>query len=111
MSSTHNDHYTYRVQWSPEDDAHIGTVAEFPSLSWAADDVFDALSGIHRLVADILADMLETGETPPEAIADRKFSGKFMVRIPPEQHRKLALEAAEQQVSLNRLAQARLVGA
>ncbi len=31
-----------------------------------------------------------------------------MTRIPPEQHRKLAIEAAEQGVSLNRLASERL---
>ncbi len=31
-----------------------------------------------------------------------------MVRIPPEQHRRLAIEAAEAGVSLNRLASSRL---
>ena len=31
-----NDHYTYRVTWSPEDDQHVGLCAEFPSLSWLA---------------------------------------------------------------------------
>lgn len=107
----HSEHYTYRVQWSSEDNAHIGTVAEFPSLSWAADDLLEAFVGIRQLVSDVLDDMQESGETPPEAIADRNYSGKFMVRIPPELHRKLAVEAAEQQVSLNKLAQARLVGA
>ncbi|WP_455290015.1 toxin-antitoxin system HicB family antitoxin [Cupriavidus necator] len=29
-------------------------------------------------------------ETIPVALADQKFSGKFHVRIPPEQHRALA---------------------
>ena len=55
--------------------------------------------------------MEDTGETPPEAIANRSYSAKFMVRITPEAHRQLALEAAEQQVSLNRLAASRLAGA
>ncbi|NMD47819.1 MAG: toxin-antitoxin system HicB family antitoxin, partial [Propionibacterium sp.] len=35
-------------------------------------------------------------------------SGKFMVRLPPELHRQLAIEAAEQHVSLNRLISGRL---
>ncbi|MDR0959232.1 MAG: type II toxin-antitoxin system HicB family antitoxin [Propionibacteriaceae bacterium] len=102
------EHYTYSVHWSPEDACHIGTVAEMPSLSWVSDDPNTAFSGIRRLVADVVADMRTNGETPPEAIADKDYSGKFMVRIPPEAHRRLALEAAEQNISLNRLAATRL---
>ncbi len=26
------DHFTYRVTWSPEDGEHVGLCAEFPSL-------------------------------------------------------------------------------
>ncbi len=58
----------------------------------------------------MLDDMVATGETPPEAIADRPYSGKFLVRIPPEAHRQLAVEAAEQNISLNRLVANRLAG-
>ncbi len=43
-----------------------------------------------------------------EALATRKFSGKFLLRVPPELHRELALEAAEAGISLNRLASAKL---
>ncbi|MFT3889433.1 MAG: toxin-antitoxin system HicB family antitoxin [Arachnia sp.] len=107
---TNPDHYTYRVRWSAEDAAFVGSAAEFPSLSWCAEDPASALTGIRSLIDDVVADMVETGESPPEAIADRTYSGKFMVRIPPEAHRQLALEAAEQHVSLNRLAAVRLVG-
>lgn len=46
-----------------------------------------------------------------QVVADRRYSGKFVVRLTPEAHRQLALEAAEQRVSLNRLAASRLVGA
>ena len=107
---TNAEHYTYRVRWSAEDAAYIGTVAEMPSLSWAADTQADAFAGIRSLVTDVLDDMLVNGETPPEAIADRSYSGKFMVRVTPEVHRQLAIDAAEQHVSLNRLAASRLVG-
>ena len=50
------------------------------------------------------------GLTIPEPIAGRAYSGKFMVRVPPETHRALALQAAEAGVSLNRLISARLAG-
>lgn len=104
------EHYTYRVRWSVEDEAYVGTVAEFPSLSWIDDKPLDGFVGIRHVVADVLADMTANGEEPPEAIANRTYSDRFMVRVPPELHRQLAIEAAEQHVSLNRLAATRLTG-
>ncbi|MGO1405663.1 type II toxin-antitoxin system HicB family antitoxin [Agrococcus casei] len=106
---TYSDHYTYRVRWSAEDAAFVGTVAEWPSLSWVADSNRAAFEGIQTLVSDVLEEMRAAGETVPEPIADRRYSGKFMVRIPPEAHRELALAAAEQDVSINRLVSSRLI--
>ncbi len=39
---------------------------------------------------------------------DRTYSGKFVARVPPELHRQLVIEAADQHVSLNRLISSRL---
>lgn len=103
-----NDRYTYRVTWSEEDEEYVGLCAEFPSLSWLAGSPEEALAGIRALVADVVADMQANGEVVPEPIATRRYSGNFMVRVPPELHRRLALEAAEAGVSLNRLASAKL---
>ena len=102
------DHYAYRVIWSAEDEEYVGLCSEFPSLSWLEPTPDEAFSGIRRVVAEVLEDMLEDGETPPEPIADRSYSGNFMVRVPPELHRALVLRAAEEGVSLNRLVSARL---
>jgi predicted HicB family RNase H-like nuclease len=103
-----NDRYTYRVTWSEEDQEHVGLCAEFPSLSWLASSPEAALHGIRTVVAKVVKDMHANGETVPEPLASRHFSGKFMVRVPPEVHRQLAVEAAEAGVSLNRLASAKL---
>ncbi|MCB0000139.1 MAG: type II toxin-antitoxin system HicB family antitoxin [Anaerolineales bacterium] len=102
------DRYTYRVTWSDEDEAHVGLCAEFPSLSWLAASPEEALRGIRQIVAGVVADMEQSGEKIPEPIAAKQYSGKFLVRVPPEIHRRLALEAAEAGVSLNRLASAKL---
>ena len=102
------DHYTYRVTWSPEDQEHVGLCIEMPSLSWLAKAPEEALSGIRALVADCARDMQSRGETVPEPIAERRYSGEFKVRIPPQQHRNLVIEASEQGVSLNRLVSAKL---
>jgi len=98
-----NDHYTYRVTWSEEDGEYVGLCAEFASLSWLDAEPESALQGIRRVVAEVVADLQKSGEPVPEPLAIKKFSGRFMVRIPPELHRELALEAAEAGVSLNRL--------
>ena len=103
-----NDHYTYRVTWSEEDGEYVGLCAEFPSLSWLASEPEAALHGIRQVVGDVVADLRKGGESVPEPFAMRKYSGRFMVRVPPDLHRKLAVEAAESGVSLNRLASDKL---
>ncbi len=103
-----NDRYTYRVTWSEEDNEYVGLCAEFPSLSWLAPLPEDALKGIRQVVAKVVADLKANGEPVPEPIAVKQYSGKFMVRIPPELHRRLTIEAAEAGISLNRLASEKL---
>lgn len=103
-----NDHYTYRVTWSDEDGEYVGLCTEFPSLSWLAESQEEALVGIRRLVSDVVEDMRDNGEAVPEPFSTRRFSGRFVVRIPPELHRKLAETAAEEGVSMNRLVSSRL---
>jgi predicted HicB family RNase H-like nuclease len=102
------DRYTYRVTWSEDDSEYVGLCAEFPSLSWLAKKPEIALKGIRKLVEDVVKDMRKQGEEVPEPIARRNYSGKFMVRVPPQVHRKLAIQAAESGVSLNRLASSKL---
>lgn len=102
------DRYTYRVTWSEEDQEYVGLCAEFPSLSWLEGTPEKALVGIRRLVQQTLAEMKKSGEDLPEPISLKSFSGKFMVRVPPETHRRLALQAAESGVSLNRLISSKL---
>lgn len=104
------DHYTYRLTWSADDGEHVGLCAEFPSLSWLAPTQAEALEGILQIVADVVADMKANGEPVPQPLAEKRYSGEFRVRIPPELHRALAMQAAEQGISLNRLASAKLAG-
>ena len=98
-----SNHYTYRAEWSPEDNEYVGLVAEFPSLSWLAPTAADAVAGASRLVDDVLTDMAEAGETPPTPLTERRYSGNLSFRTSPAQHRALAIEAAEQNVSVNQL--------
>ncbi len=103
-----HDKYTYRVTWSEEDEEYVGLCAEFPSLSWLAQTPEAALRGVCKLVQEVVVDMSNNGEAVPEPLATKHFSGKFMIRVPPELHRQLAIQAVEAGVSLNRLASAKL---
>ena len=89
-----------RVTWSEEDGEYIGLCAEFPSLSWLASEPEAALQGIRQVVAEVVADLQASGEDVPEPLALKKYSGRFMVRVPPELHRRLAMEAVKSGVSL-----------
>jgi len=103
-----SDHYSYRVTWSDEDQEYVGLCAEFPSLSHLASSPEAALRGVRRLVAGVVRDLRRSHEGIPEPIATRRFTGKLLVRLPPETHRRLALQAAEAGVSINRLVSSKL---
>ncbi len=100
--------YTYRVTGSEDDQEHVGSCAEFPSLSWLESTPEKALVGIRNLVRLCITDMQSDNEVTPEPISTKNFSGKFMARITPETHRMLAIKAAEDGVSLNRLISSKL---
>ncbi|MCA9358518.1 type II toxin-antitoxin system HicB family antitoxin [Candidatus Kaiserbacteria bacterium] len=102
------DRYTYRVTWSEDDQEYVGLCAEFPSLSWLEKTPEKALKGIRQLVSQCVEDLREDHQDIPEPIATKNYSGKFMVRVPPETHRMLAIQAAESGVSLNRLISSKL---
>jgi predicted HicB family RNase H-like nuclease len=95
--------YTYRVRWSEEDGEYLATVAEFPSLSWLDGDQVGAFTGIVSLVRDVVEDMVAESEEVPLPLSMREYSGNVRLRMPPAQHRELAIRAAEEGVSLNRL--------
>lgn len=97
------DHYTYRVSWSAEDGEHIATCVEFPSLSWLAHSQVEALKGLEAVIEDVLSDLEAEGEPIPRPLSERGYSGKFNVRVGEILHRDLAIEAAEDGMSLNQL--------
>jgi predicted HicB family RNase H-like nuclease len=97
------DRYTYRVTWAKEDQEFVATCAEFPSLSWLDRSPEKALAGIRKVVVQCVEDMTRSNEPIPEPLSAKSFSDRFMVRVPPRLHRRLATLAAESGISLNRL--------
>lgn len=95
--------YSYRVFWSDEDAAFVATVDELPGLSGIGDTQEEALKELRVAVGVGLEWIAEEGGSIPEPLGKRVYSGKFNLRLPPEHHRALALEAARQGLSLNQL--------
>lgn len=102
------DRYLKIVEWSRKDGCYVGTC---PGL---------ILGGIHgRNQAKVFSELCEAveeavrlleseGRPLPPATAGKRYSGKIMIRIPPELHKKLAIQALKEGESINRLVQHRL---
>jgi predicted RNase H-like HicB family nuclease len=102
------DKYTYRIEWSEDDQCHVARCLEFPSLSAHGDTIAEALREIEYVVAESVKWMQEEGEAAPEPLGLKKFKGHLTLRIPPEKHRDLAIRCAEEGISVNRFILSRL---
>jgi predicted HicB family RNase H-like nuclease len=95
------DKYTYKVEWSEEDNVHIAGCLEFPSLLAHGNTPGTALSEIEKVVKECINWMEDEGEPIPEPFGLKKFKGNLTLRVPPEVHKKLVMKSAEEGVSLN----------
>jgi hypothetical protein len=62
---------------------HISRTEIEQPYGWLDENPEAALAGVRNVVADAVKDMKANGETPPETLSSKCFSGKFMLRIPP----------------------------
>jgi predicted HicB family RNase H-like nuclease len=102
------DKYTYRTQWSEEDEVFLCRCLEFNSIVTHGDSTEQAIKECKkavRLACDVLR---ESRKDLPLPFGVQHFSGKFQVRITEDVHRELVTEAAEQGVSLNHLVSMKL---
>lgn len=108
-SGTAAPRYAYRVFWSPEDGEYVATTLEWgQGVSWLDADPDLALRGLRALIDQAVAALTEEGKPIPEPLADRVYNGKVLLRMPVSLHRSLTIDAAEEGVSVNQLAVARL---
>jgi predicted HicB family RNase H-like nuclease len=72
-----------------------------PWLSRWAPTLREAIAAIEEAVDECISEREAAGDELPAALTDRQYSGKFVVRTSPALHARLAVEAAEQNVSMN----------
>jgi predicted HicB family RNase H-like nuclease len=86
------------IDFDPEDKTFSGTVAGLRDVIHFEGRTATELERAFRESIDSYLDLCaETGQQP-----DRPFNGKILVRTEPELHRKAALRAAVEGVSLSR---------
>ncbi len=93
--------YTYRVEWSEEDDTHIARCLEFPGLSAHGKTIEDAIKEIAVAVEGSLEWLIEDGDKIPEPMGQAQYKGNLTLRVSPEIHKELAIKSAEQGISIN----------
>jgi predicted HicB family RNase H-like nuclease len=94
--------YYYSVAWSEEDKSFVGRVAEFASIAAHGPTLQKGLRETITAVQGVLEDLADSGETLPVPFSKRSYSGRVNVRMPEHLHRRLVIEAEQQNLSLNR---------
>ena len=90
--------YTARPEYSVEDRVFYGTILGIDDMvDFQSESAKDLEEQFHKAVDDYLKFCAEIGKEP-----QKKYSGLFNVRIPPELHRELSLLAQAEGISLNK---------
>jgi len=93
--------YLKIVEWSAEDRCYVGSAPPLIGQSCHGASEAEVLTQLQTIVEEWVETLIEEGKPLPASTANRKFSGKFVVRLSPEIHRKVALKAMARGDSLN----------
>lgn len=92
--------YAARIEYSDEDSCFVGRIAGIRDVvGFHAESVAELRSAFHEAVDDYLATCAKIGRPP-----QKPYSGKLMLRIPPEVHARAAMLAEANGKSLNQWA-------
>lgn len=96
-----SDRYLKIVEWSEEDNAYIGRC---PGLMLGGVRGSDEIE-VYRELCEVVDEWIQIHQTDgkplPPFTAPKVYSGKFMVRVSPELHERLAIRALVDGDSLN----------
>jgi len=93
--------YMKIVEWSDEDGCFVGSAPPLIGPCCHGQDEAKVYAQLCRIVQEWV-EILETdGGKLPEPLAAKQFSGKFVLRVEPALHRRLAAKALAAGESLN----------
>ena len=89
--------YHAQIDYDSDDELFVGRVFGIvDSLFFHGTSVAELEKMFHQSIDNYLQMCAETGKMP-----DKEFKGSFNIRIPPELHRGISMQAAQEGVSLN----------
>jgi len=89
--------YHAQIEYDADDEIFVGKVYGIAdSLNFHGSSVSELEAMFHQSIDNYLAMCKETGKSP-----DKEFKGSFNVRISPELHREISLQAAQEGITLN----------
>ena len=95
--------YSFRIQWSDEDESFVATSAEFPGLSAFGDTYHEALSEAETALELMIETYQESGLPLPAIKPQHELTDPFQVNLPLALHRQAAAFAQSKGVSLQAL--------
>lgn len=96
-----SDRYLKIVEWSEEDGCYVGTCPELVYGGVHGDDELSVYAELCRVAEEAVALYETDGKPLPPGTAGKSYSGRFVLRVPPEVHKKLAIRALQRGKSLN----------
>ena len=93
--------YMKIVEWSDEDGCFVGSAPPLIGQCCHGKDETKVYSQLCRIVEEWIAILETDGRELPEPLDAKKFSGKFVLRVEPALHRRLAAKALAAGESLN----------
>ncbi len=103
--------YSYRIQWSEEDDIYICGCLEFPGLFAHGKTQEESLRECKSAIRGAMKILNTKKEEIPKPISVRTYPVSFPLRLPEDVRRALEIEATENSMSLNQLITKKLKGA
>ena len=89
--------YHAQIEYDAEDELFVGKVFGLAdSLNFHGTSVSELEAMFHQSIDNYLQMCAETGKIP-----EREFKGSFNIRISPELHKEISLQAAQKGITLN----------
>jgi len=93
--------YAKFVEWSNEDKCFIGRCPELMLGGVHGNDEAKVYAELCAAVEEMVELIHADGHEMPQPLGEKKFSGKFVLRVEPAIHRRLAVKARAAGESLN----------